>query len=133
MRLCVTYVACLTLLKELSRSVNTMENCIFCKIAAGEIPANKVYEDDKIVAFLDINPKAPGHTLLIPKTHHQWFQDIPDDTYDALFRAAKKVAQDIKVQNNADYVRMGIVGTDVPHAHIHLVPQKLSDTKVQGL
>ncbi len=115
------------------REVFFMENCIFCKIAAGDIPANKVYEDDKIVAFLDINPKAPGHTLLIPKTHHQWFQDLPDDIYDALFRAAKKVAQDLKVQNNADYVRLGIVGTDVPHAHIHMVPQKLSDKKVQGL
>lgn len=110
-----------------------MENCIFCKIAAGEVPADKVYEDDTVVAFLDISPKAPGHTLLIPKAHHQWFQDLPDDIYDDLFRVAKKIAQDIKTKNNADYVRLGIVGTDVPHTHIHLVPQKLSDKKVQGL
>lgn len=110
-----------------------MENCIFCKIAIGEIPANKVYEDDTVIAFLDISPKAPGHTLLIPKAHYPWFQDLPDDIYNTLFRAAKKIAQDIKIQNNADYVRLGIVGTDVPHTHIHLVPQKLSDKKVTGL
>lgn len=110
-----------------------MENCIFCNIAAGKIPADKVYEDDTVVAFLDINPKAPGHTLLIPKAHYQWFQDLPDDLYTSLFHAAKQIAQDIKIKNNADYVRLGIVGTDVPHAHIHLVPQKLSDKKVQGL
>lgn len=110
-----------------------MENCIFCKIAAGEVSADRVYEDDAVVAFLDISPKAPGHTLLVPKTHYQWFQDLPDDMYTNLFLAAKKIAQDIKVQNNADYVRLGIVGTDVPHVHIHLVPQKLSDKKVQGL
>lgn len=110
-----------------------MEHCIFCRIAAGEIPATKVYEDDKVLAFLDINPKAPGHTLLIPKSHYPWFQDVPDDIYTDLFLAAKKISQDIKVKNNADYVRLGIVGTDVPHTHIHLVPQKLSDKKVIGL
>jgi len=110
-----------------------MENCIFCKIAAGEIPATKVYEDDTVVAFLDINPKAPGHTLLIPKIHCPWFQELADDIYTKLFLAAKKIALDIKIQNDADYVRLGIVGTDVPHTHIHLVPQKLNDKKVIGL
>jgi histidine triad (HIT) family protein len=110
-----------------------MEDCIFCKIAKGEIPAEKIYEDEYAVAFLDIHPKAPGHTLLIPKAHYQWFQDLPDAISDPLFRAAKTIAQDIKIKNNADYVRLGIVGTDVPHVHIHLVPQKITDTKVQGL
>jgi histidine triad (HIT) family protein len=110
-----------------------MENCIFCKIAKGEISAEKIYEDETSVAFLDISPKAPGHTLLIPKAHYQWFQDVPDDISDPLFRAAKMIARDIKEKNGADYVRLGIVGTDVPHVHIHLVPQKLTDTKVEGL
>jgi histidine triad (HIT) family protein len=110
-----------------------MPDCIFCKIASGEIPAEKTYEDADVMAFLDIHPKAPGHTLLIPKEHHQWFQDMPDELYAKVFLAAKKIASDIKAKNGADYVRLGIVGTDVPHVHLHLVPQKLSDTKVQGL
>lgn len=102
-----------------------MENCIFCKIASGEIPSNKVYEDDNVVAFLDKNPKSPGHTLLIPKSHHQWFQDMPDEVSDPLFRAAKTVANKLKEQYKADFVRVGIVGTDVPHVHIHLFPQHI--------
>ena len=110
-----------------------MENCIFCKIAAGEIPAEKTYEDDTSIAFLDIHPKAPGHTLLIPKAHYQWFQELPDDISDSLFRAAKVVARDIKEKNGGDYVRLGIVGTDVPHVHLHLIPQKLGDKKVQEI
>ena len=110
-----------------------MDNCIFCKIIAGEIPSEKIYEDEFSVAFLDIHPKAPGHALLVPKAHYQWFQDMPDEISDPLFRAAKVVANMQKEKAGADYVRLGIVGTDVPHVHLHLVPQQLSDTKVQGL
>jgi histidine triad (HIT) family protein len=109
------------------------EDCIFCKIVRGQIPSHKTYEDDTSIAFLDIHPKAPGHTLLIPKAHHQWFQDLPNDISDPLFRAAKKIARDIKEKYGADYVRLGILGTDVPHVHIHLIPQKFTDTKVQGI
>jgi len=104
-----------------------MENCIFCKIAAGEIPAQKTYEDEHVIAFLDIHPKAPGHTLLIPKEHHRWFYDMPDDLSAALFSAAKKVALQLKEEHQASFVRLGIVGTDVPHVHVHLIPQTLSD------
>jgi histidine triad (HIT) family protein len=104
-----------------------MDDCIFCKIAKGEIPADKVYEDDTVVAFLDIHPKAPGHTLLIPREHHRWFIDMPDALSDDVFRAAKKVAKDLKQKYDADFVRLGIVGTDVPHVHIHLIPQKFDD------
>lgn len=107
-----------------------MKDCIFCKIAAGEVAAEKVYEDEMVVAFPDIHPKTPGHTLLIPKSHHQWFQDMPDDAYDAVFRAVKKVSQKLKKEYRADYVRVGIVGTDIPHVHIHLFPQKLGDKAV---
>ena len=102
-----------------------MENCIFCKIAKGEVPATKVYEDADTVAFFDIQPKAVGHTLLIPKS----FQDMPDAASDSLFRAAKTVAQKIKKEYGADFVRVGIVGTDIPHVHVHLFPQKYADKK----
>lgn len=104
-----------------------MENCIFCKIVAGEIPADKVYEDEKVVAFLDIHPKAPGHTLLIPKAHYQWFEELPDEESDHLFRIAKRIAHDLKQKDGTDYVHLSIVGKDVPHAHIHLIPRKLAE------
>ena len=104
-----------------------MEDCIFCKIASGEIPSQKVYEDDKTLAFLDIHPRAPGHTLLIPKDHYQWFDELPDDLSDHLFRVAKKIASDLKQHDGTDYVHLSIVGKDVPHVHIHLIPRKLDE------
>ena len=107
-----------------------MKNCIFCKIAAGEIPAEKIYEDDRVVAFLDIHPKKPGHTLVIPKKHYRWFYDMPDDIYDDLFRTAKKVALDLKQKYNADFIHLSLVGTDVPHVHVHLIPRELESEPV---
>jgi histidine triad (HIT) family protein len=109
-----------------------MTDCIFCKIVKGEIPSNKVFEDDEFLAFLDIHPKALGHTLLIPKSHYPWFTDVPEDLSDKLFRNAHKISKDLKEKYQADYVRLGIVGTDVAHTHIHLIPLKL-DTKKEGL
>lgn len=102
-----------------------MPDCIFCKIGRGEIPAQKTYEDEEVLAFLDIHPKAPGHTLLIPKAHYEWFQELPDDISDHLFRAAKRLASELKSAHGADYVHLSIVGKDVPHVHVHLIPEKL--------
>lgn len=104
-----------------------MDDCVFCKIAAGDIPAHKVYEDEHFVAFLDINPVAPNHTLLIPKEHHRWFYDLPETLYIDLFQVVKKLSHTLKEKHGADYVRLGIVGTDVPHTHIHLLPLKLAE------
>lgn len=97
-------------------------HCIFCKIVAGEIPAEKIYEDKDTLAFLDIHPKAPGHTLLIPKEHHQWFYELPDGLYRHLFDVAKKLALKLKEKHTAKLVKLSIVGDEVPHAHIHLIP-----------
>ena len=108
-----------------------MDDCIFCKIAKGEIPSQKVYEDDTVVAFLDIHPKAPGHTLLIPRAHYHWFTDMPDELSDKVFRAAKRVALELKEKHDADFVRLGLVGTDVPHVHVHLIPQMMHQTEPQ--
>lgn len=99
-----------------------MDNCIFCKIAAGIIPTEKVYEDDKVLAFLDKNPKVPGHTLLIPKEHSTWFEEMSDDTSDYVFRVAKQLARDMKKDPDISYVQLSIVGKDVPHTHVHLLP-----------
>lgn len=105
----------------------TDPNCIFCKIGSKQIPSKSIYENEFVMAFLDISPKAPGHTLLIPKEHYRWFIDLPDTLSDELFRAAKHVAKLLKQDHQADFVRLGIVGTDVPHVHIHLIPQKVGD------
>jgi histidine triad (HIT) family protein len=107
--------------------------CIFCKIVAKEIPAEIIFEDEASVAFLDIDPKAPGHTLIIPKDHYPWFTDLPDELSDKLFQNAKHVAQKLKTDYGADYIRLGIVGTDVPHTHIHLIPQRHNNPKVEGI
>ena len=105
----------------------TDSDCLFCKIANKEIPSTIVAENETTIAFLDIHPKAEGHTLLIPKEHHRWFIDMPDELSDELFRAAKHVAKKLKEDYKGDFVRLGIVGTDVPHVHVHLIPQKIDD------
>ena len=105
-----------------------MENCIFCKIAKGEIPSEKIHhEDGEIISFLDIRPVAPGHTLLVPSKHFRWFHELPDDISDKLFRASKKVAKELLKKYDADYIKLGIVGNEVDHVHVHLIPKKLSD------
>ncbi|MEK7650740.1 MAG: HIT family protein [Patescibacteria group bacterium] len=104
-----------------------MENCIFCKIASKQIPAEIVHEDENFLAFLDINPKGSHHTLLIPKAHYHWFYELPDELYDEMFRKVKTLVPILKEKAGADYVKLGIVGTDVPHVHVHLIPRKLSE------
>ncbi|MBI2151163.1 HIT family protein [Candidatus Woesearchaeota archaeon] len=98
-------------------------NCIFCKIVQGDIPALKVYEDDNFFAFLDIRPLNKGHTLLIPKSHYRWLWDVKDD-YSKL---ANKIASAIKLAFETDYVQALVVGEEVHHAHLHLIPRYLDD------
>jgi len=106
-------------------------DCIFCKIASGEIPKSpqeKRFENERFVAFLDIHPVAPGHTVLIPKEHYRWFEEMPDDLSDELFRVAKQLAKEMKRDGDVDYVHLSVVGKDVPHVHVHLIPRKLKDS-----
>jgi histidine triad (HIT) family protein len=95
---------------------------LFTKIVKGEIPCYKVAESEKFLAFLDINPLAVGHTLVIPKKEIDYIFDVEDTLYQELFLFAKKVA--LAVENVIPCQRIGIavVGLEVPHAHIHLVP-----------
>ena len=106
-------------------------NCIFCKIIAREIPASIVFEDEQTLAFLDIHPKAPGHLLVIPKEHYPWFDELPDPLSDHLFRTAKKLAQTLKKERGAAYIQLSIVGRDVPHTHIHLIPRQLETADIE--
>ncbi len=104
-----------------------MENCIFCKIVKGELPCYKVYEDENFLAFLDINPESPGHTLVVPKTHHRWVWDVPNAG--EYFEVAQKIAKAQMKAFETDWIISKIVGEEVPHAHIWLIP----DYKVKGV
>ncbi len=95
---------------------------IFSKIVAGEIPSYKVAEDEKYYAFLDINPLAKGHTLVIPKVEVDYIFDLDDETLVGLTKFAKKIAHKIKEQTGCKKVAMVVLGLKVPHAHIHLIP-----------
>lgn len=95
---------------------------IFTRIVKGEIPSYKVAESDKFYAFLDINPLAQGHTLVIPKQETDYIFDIEDKEYQELFLFAKRVAAAIKKAIPCKRVGVAVLGMEVPHAHIHLVP-----------
>jgi histidine triad (HIT) family protein len=95
---------------------------IFTRIVAGEIPAHKIREDDRFLAFLDIRPIRAGHTLVIPKAEIDELFDLSDDLLGDLFVFAKPVAAAIKAESGAARVGVAVVGIEVPHAHVHLVP-----------
>ena len=101
---------------------------VFSKIVAGEIPCYKVAEDENFLAFLDINPLVEGHTLVIPKKEVDYIFDLDSDTYSGLMAFARKVAKAIKSTIDCKRVGVAVLGMEVPHAHIHLVPlRKESD------
>ena len=104
-----------------------MENCIFCKIAKKEIPCAKVYEDKNFLAFLDIQPVSDGHLLIIPKKHIVWMQDAEDKIISEIFKLSKKLVLAVKKGIKCDYVQVSIVGKDIPHFHIHLIPRYFND------
>lgn len=104
-----------------------MEGCVFCKIVAGEIPAHKVFENKKILAFLDINPVNEGHVLVIPKEHYRWMYDVPDSLLAEVFVESKKIMKKLKEVMNADFVASSVVGLDAPHFHVHLIPRYHTD------
>ena len=101
---------------------------IFSRIVAGDIPAYKVAETDEYLAFLDIFPLVKGHTLVIPKKEVDKLFDLDDKTYSGLMSFAKTVADGIEKSFSCDRVAMTVIGLEVPHAHIHLIPiNKMSD------
>lgn len=95
---------------------------VFSRIVSGEIPSYKVAEDDRFFAFLDINPRKPGHTLLIPKQETDYIFDLDPEQLGDLFCFAQRVARAIKEAIPCKRIGMGVLGLEVPHAHIHLIP-----------
>ena len=103
---------------------NSVTMTIFSKIINGEIPCYKIAEDDNFFAFLDINPVNWGHTLVVPKHVTDYIFDMPDSELEAMILFAKRVAKAIKNAMPCRKVGMAVIGLEVPHAHIHLVPLK---------
>ena len=95
---------------------------IFTKIVQGEIPCYKIAEDDKFLAFLDVNPNAKGHTLCIPKQEIDKIFDIEDELYLGLMQFSKKIAVALEKAIPCKRVGMAVIGLEVPHAHVHLIP-----------
>jgi len=114
--------------------------CVFCRIIRGEVPSHKVYEDDKSLAFLDIHPSAPGHTLIIPKAHIARVEDLPEEDAAALFGALHRIVGSIQEAIGAPASTIGInngreSGQEVPHVHIHVIPRYRGDRGgiIQGI
>ena len=95
---------------------------IFTKIVNGEIPAHKIAEDDNFLAFLDVFPTAKGHTLVIPKKEIDYIFDIEDEMYIELMKFAKKIAPAVEKAIPCKRIGVSIIGLEVPHAHVHLIP-----------
>lgn len=112
-------------------------DCVFCKIVAGEIPAHKVYEDDQVIAFLDIAHWTKGHTLILPKSHYADLLDTPDETVAKIAVLAKDLASNYKPTLKADGFNVNnncgeVAGQEVMHYHVHLIPRyKDSDFTIE--
>ena len=100
---------------------------IFSKIIAGEIPSYKIVENEKFFAFLDIFPMSEGHTLVVPKKEIDKFFDVPDEYLNELLLFAKPIAKAIEAAFECNRVGISVIGLEVPHAHMHLVPINSAD------
>jgi histidine triad (HIT) family protein len=109
-----------------------MEDCLFCKIASKEIPALTVYEDDAVIAFLDIKPVVPGHVLVVPKVHSAGLHDAAPETLDRLGRAMQRIAIGIQKALEVDGFNIeqnngAVAGQVIPHLHFNIIPRRSDD------
>ncbi len=109
-----------------------MKDCLFCKIAAKEMPAEVIYEDDKTLAFLDVNPSASGHTVVIPTEHYRNIQELPVEFVEAVFTTVKTVASMLEKAMGGGHFTIGfnngrLSGQEIDHIHIHLIPRCRDD------
>ena len=111
---------------------DTDPDCLFCQISAGDIPARTVYTDSDVLAFLDVNPLSPGHTLVIPRAHHATIDAAPAETLGAVFGTVGTITPAIEAAVDADASNIGInngsaSGQEIPHLHVHIVPRFRDD------
>lgn len=111
------------------------EQCIFCSIVGGKMPTNKVYEDTHSIAFLDINPRNPGHTLIIPKRHYETVMEMPDSEAGKFFESVRKVSEMVRKGVQANGISLAqnngkAAGQVVPHVHFHIIPRFLTEGPV---
>ncbi len=99
-----------------------MPDCIFCRVVAGSLPSVKICEDESAVAFMDIRPIQPGHVLVVPREHAEAVFDLPDAAYDAVMRMARRVGKAIQSEYSPPKVGLAVIGFDVAHAHVHVLP-----------
>jgi histidine triad (HIT) family protein len=109
-----------------------MSDCIFCSIVDGDIPSYTVHENDDVIAFLDANPLARGHTLVIPKSHHERVDDLPADLSTAVFDAVRDLTGRVEDAVDAEATTIAVnngpaAGQEVPHVHVHIVPRSEAD------
>jgi len=97
---------------------------LFSKIIGGEIPSHRVYEDEHTFAFLDINPRQLGHTLVVPKREVDYLFDLPSEDYEAVWAAAQTVATALKAATGCARVVVLVLGYEIAHAHVHLIPTR---------
>ena len=116
------YNLLLTFLSIFFRVSLIMSDSIFTKIINGEIPCHKLYEDDLVIAFLDISPVRKGHALIVPKIQIDYFVDVPDKYYQAVFALAQRLAPAIERALDVGRIGLSVIGTEVPHFHLHLIP-----------
>lgn len=107
-------------------------NCLFCKIVSGDVPSYKIYEDQDVLAFLDIAPVNYGHALVIPKKHYTNFEEITDDDLVKVIKVVKKVGKALKEKLNVEGYNIGVnndpvAGQIIPHIHFHVIPRRSGD------
>jgi len=99
-----------------------MDDCVFCKIVAGDIPSHRVYEDEGYSAFLDIHPKSPGHLQVVPKKHYRYVWDVPENEFSAYMKVVRRLANALRGTFGTDMIFSRVMGDEVPHAHVWLFP-----------
>lgn len=111
-----------------------MDNCVFCKIIAGEFPTHVVYEDERVIAILDHRPVRPGHCMVMPKQHIDYFTNLPDDLASHITLVGNRVGRKIMEVMNPRPMRVGfVVHGFIPHVHYHVIPQHSEDDITSGV
>jgi len=109
------------------KTYQQVEGCLFCRIAAGDVPAHVVHDGDRVLAFLDINPIRSGHVQIIPRVHYPLFEDMPPDLAGEIVALGQRIATALKAIHGVKRVGFLFTGGDIPHAHAHVVPMVAHD------